>query len=426
MHSGRLVPHTSSRGWCLQLAGSAMVRCRCLAWWRGSDTSSGDEAPLPPREALGQAVAPPAPPQPAPPRPAPPKGDTPKLRRTELPLRRPEAAPGGSVSAAACAPLRVMTFNILADGLAQHGDFVHAPQEVLSWSYRFPRIIEEVVEGRCDIVCLQEANHYDEIAAALAGHGFAGFFQPKRPAPPERFGAPPDGTALFYRAARLSPAPGPRGAAYAAPGGRGAMTQGFVIATLADAAAGGRLVVAAATHLKAKEGAANDETRRLQAQQLLAELSAARAAAAAAAPGGPEPGVLVMGDFNAVPASPACQAMAADPELQLQSIWTVPWADAADGDGDGAPPPPPPQQQQQQQQATGDGGGGGEPEFTTWKFRPQGESRRVIDHLFFSPAALAPAARWRMPGAADVGPGGLPCAAYPSDHMAVMCELAWR
>lgn len=216
------------------------------------------------------------------------------------------------------------------------------PPEALTWDYRFPRLIEEIVEGRCDIVCLQEANHFgahgpcppapvrgigarqawrssaalhrraaciyvasqrwqpgraphpepplarrraaDEIAAALQPHGLAGFFLPKHPAPPERFGCPPDGTALFYRASRLAPVDGPRGAPYqrlpsggggASKGGKadggGPMTQGYVIATLRDVASG-RLLVAAATHLKAKDGGPNDETRRIQVGQLMAVL----------------------------------------------------------------------------------------------------------------------------------------------------------
>lgn len=68
---------------------------------------------------------------------------------------------------------------------------------------------------------------------------------------------------MFYRTARLEPVDGPRGLQYARTDGAGLMTQGYVMATLRDVQAG-RLVVVAATHLKAKEGAPNDETRREQ------------------------------------------------------------------------------------------------------------------------------------------------------------------
>jgi hypothetical protein len=175
----------------------------------------------------------------------------------------------------------------------------------------------------------------EEIAAALAPLGLTGAFLPKRPAPPERFGAPPDGVALFYRPERLDALEGPRGAPYVRPAsggggggdgpggsGGGPMTQGYMLATLADRRAGGRPLVVAGTHLKAKEGGPNDETRRLQATQLLEHVSKAAAAAASAAGGKRSsgggkggsssggrgrPGVLIMGDFNATPASSACQ-----------------------------------------------------------------------------------------------------------------------
>jgi hypothetical protein len=128
-----------------------------------------------------------------------------------------------------------------------------------------------------------------------------------------------------------------------------------------------------------------------------------------------------------------------------------------------------------------------EPEFSTWKFRSCGESRRVIDHVWASRHEVAMAAgnsgaaccashatpaqgscspengdcrgpavdqaalsepglngnassggggdgggrglrlvnRWLMPGRDEIGPAGLPCASYPSDHLALCCEYEW-
>jgi hypothetical protein len=54
------------------------------------------------------------------------------------------------------------------------------------------------------------------------------------------------------------------------------MTQGYMIAVLADRAAGGRAVVVAGTHLKAKEGGPNDETRRLQVSVCVCVLGGGR------------------------------------------------------------------------------------------------------------------------------------------------------
>jgi endonuclease/exonuclease/phosphatase family metal-dependent hydrolase len=145
-------------------------------------------------------------------------------------------------------------------------------------------------------------------------------------------------------------------------------------------------------------------------------VEAAAAGAAAAASGGAEatPAVLVMGDFNAVPGSPACKELEGHPGLHLQSIWTVPWAadsasttSSSNGGKQQQQAPPPPA------------------EFSTWKFRPNGEARRTIDHLYFSPAQLAATKRWRMLTPDEIGAGGLPCARYPSDHMALACEFEW-
>jgi hypothetical protein len=96
-----------------------MVRCGCFGPWggRAGGSSSGTPQAHPPPAAPSQQQA-------AAPATAAAAGP-PKLARTELPLRRPEALLQGGGGGAAPPPLRVMTFNILADGLAQHGEFVH-------------------------------------------------------------------------------------------------------------------------------------------------------------------------------------------------------------------------------------------------------------------------------------------------------------
>ena len=105
-----------------------------------------------------------------------------------------------------CANLKVLQWNVLADGLAQHGDFVkvHIPysgsavlklqcrlkspygfvahllvnrcgsddmpvlqvtQQALRWSYRAEKLLQLILEPQPDIVCLQEVNRYGTIAA---------------------------------------------------------------------------------------------------------------------------------------------------------------------------------------------------------------------------------------------------------------------
>jgi mRNA deadenylase 3'-5' endonuclease subunit Ccr4 len=101
-------------------------------------------------------------------------------------------------------PLRVMQWNILADGLAQFGDFIRAPKEILEWSTRAPKLLNKILEASADIVCLQELNHYDDyFLPELRQHGYLGLFKPKKHSPAMKYGCPPDGSAVFFRAARL-------------------------------------------------------------------------------------------------------------------------------------------------------------------------------------------------------------------------------
>lgn len=102
-------------------------------------------------------------------------------------------------------PFRVMTFNTLADGLAQHGDFIHCPRTILDWEHRLPLLIQEILESQADIICLQEVNHFDQIYTALQPLGYAGGAFLKNPSPATRYGYPPDGLALFYKSSRFQP-----------------------------------------------------------------------------------------------------------------------------------------------------------------------------------------------------------------------------
>ncbi len=105
------------------------------------------------------------------------------------------------------ANLKVLQWNVLADGLAQHGDFVkvHRPysrsamlklqcqfkcaygfvahllvkmrgsddipvlqvtQQALCWSYRAEKLLQLILEPQPDIVCLQEVNRYGTVATS--------------------------------------------------------------------------------------------------------------------------------------------------------------------------------------------------------------------------------------------------------------------
>jgi mRNA deadenylase 3'-5' endonuclease subunit Ccr4 len=58
--------------------------------------------------------------------------------------------------------LRILSFNVLADGLAQSGNFSFAEAAWLSWEHRFPLLLSEIKGADADVVCLAEANHVED------------------------------------------------------------------------------------------------------------------------------------------------------------------------------------------------------------------------------------------------------------------------
>jgi endonuclease/exonuclease/phosphatase (EEP) superfamily protein YafD len=162
--------------------------------------------------------------------------------------------------------------------------------------------------------------------------------------------------------------------------------QGSLVVTLADSLSG-RTIVLGCTHLKAKAGAEEEVVRGRQAAEAAARVVRAGEKA------GRNPVLLLAGDFNAGPGTAAARAPAS---VGLASVWeTNPWP------------------------------------WSTFKYRTAGvgkeaaagpkASRALVDHIFFRGAALD--ARWpALPE--EAVPEGLPCAAYPSDHVAIV--VRWR
>lgn len=158
---------------------------------------------------------------------------TQKLRRRALPLYpRTTNAPTFSI----------VQWNILADGLAQNGDFIKVDPGCLEWDYRLPLLLSELQEANADIVCMQELNHFgryhpfydgdgdvdmitiadidkifcerstDDLKQHLEPLGYqAAGFLPKHCSPAARYKCAPDGLAIFYKASSFrvaSPAKG--------------------------------------------------------------------------------------------------------------------------------------------------------------------------------------------------------------------------
>jgi len=279
--------------------------------------------------------------------------------------------------------LRVLTWNLLADGLAQEGNFSRCPPGALTWEHRGPLIASALVRYDADVVVLQEATHLpDTLGPALEAAGYALHSKEKHDSACERMGYPADAVAVAWRRARLEPCGDARAERFAAEGG-GEASQVLVAVPLRDTTAGGKTVLVVGAHLKAGKG--SSAVREWQARQLAGRAGALGAGLDAQ---------VVLGDFNAPPNEPALGVMA---EAGFVSAW-------------GVPPPG--------------------SHFTTWKWRREEEGdgewekRECIDYVL-SRGTLSPVARWAQPAPEDIGEGALPCEAYPSDHIAQLTVLEW-
>ncbi|KAM9770499.1 nocturnin-like isoform 1-T1 [Menidia menidia] len=305
------------------------------------------------------------------------RGRPPRLHRKFVQLRREDGAPRS--------PIRVMQWNILAQALGEGVDgFVRCPPEALSWSWRKPLILEEILSYRPHLLCLQEVDHFhDALRPALAGLGYAGHFCPKPWSPclqvPGNNG--PDGCALFYDRSRfqLLDSTGLRLNAMMVP------TNQVAVVTTLRCRDSGRSLAVASVHLKARAGW--EWLRSAQGCDLLRHL--------AARPRPPD-AILVCGDFNAAPAEDVYRRFAASP-LGLDSAC---------------------------KQLSRDGLS--EPEFTSWKIRATGESRGTLDYVWFSRRALAVDGVLELPSEQQVGPDRLPSRSYPSDHLSLVCDFSFR
>lgn len=269
----------------------------------------------------------------------------------------------------------LLTWNVLADYLAESGGFTRAPAESLRWDARGAQLIAQVLDGEGrgatpDLVCLQEVDRFAEFEAPLHAAGYSGAWVGKA--------AGRDGCCVFYRRERFA-LRWVRPLRYLNAEGRNA-TQVALLLALLDRRRDDAPLLVATTHLKAKVG--HEAIREAQAQQLRA------ACLTAAAELGPGVGVVVCGDFNDVPDSPAHRALRAGDQLESAYVACA----------------------------------GAEPDWTTWKVRAAGEVRRTIDYVFTN-RALRPTAVLLPPPADAIDAARLPGWRYPSDHLSLLVHL---
>lgn len=241
-------------------------------------------------------------------------------------------------------------------------------------------------------MCLEEIDHFgDYFKPTLADNGFDGFFLPKDQSPcldyPQNNG--PDGCAMFFRRSQFQLLRKKYIVLRNAEGGRS-----HQVALLAEFQRKGlgpfslRSVTVAMAHFKAKsEGKA---LRAAQGKHLIEEASNF------SSPGQP---VIVAGDFNATTEEDVYEHFtdsSSHPELELESSYKVPQYNNE------------------------------EPPFTSWKFRAKGEAKYTIDYIWYTPETLCVEQVWGVPEEAAIGEDALPCAAYPSDHVALCTAFSFR
>lgn len=106
------------------------------------------------------------------------------------------------------AVIRVLQFNVLADGLALKPSSVtrlsRVPVELLDWKYRKDKLLYEILQYHPDVITMQEVDHYyDFFWPKLQEHGYIGVFAPKPTSGTLDTNAYPDGCAIFIQSKRL-------------------------------------------------------------------------------------------------------------------------------------------------------------------------------------------------------------------------------
>ena len=64
-----------------------------------------------------------------------------------------------------------------------------------------------------------------------------------------------------------------------------------------------------------------------------------------------------------------------------------------------------------------------EPDYTTWKYREDGEHIQTLDYIFYSPDQIRVDAVLEMPTGEQIGENRLPSLSYASDHFSLVTDL---
>jgi nocturnin len=280
-----------------------------------------------------------------------------------------------------------MQWNMLARALCSQDADSKAPSGTYDWpAYRVWRTLEELVRHNADIICMEEADAYEDLKPYMHKFGYTSVFCPKFASPclnmTPNWG--PDGCVIFYKLAKFQiinmscEKICTDGEVHA---------QTFMIMHLKHRPTGQPLTVVC-LHLKSK--VANQERRTQQTGEILKSimqhLHGINKDIASHS-------LVICGDFNGEPFERFHELLLAGVnELGLRDAYTHP----------GRPKEP-----------------------TTIKYRSGTLLRRGIDYVFFAERNLKLTGYLELPPVNDllINEHGLPNLAFSSDHLSLVCDF---
>ena len=324
--------------------------------------------------------------------------------------------------------LHVLQFNTLAEGLSSaadnplpfaksrenkavnmgYGGFTEVPNPeiVFDFSLRRWRILEVIV-GSCykespdkisgattcnfDLIAMEEVDRFAGFfQPVLAVFGYRGIFAAKRHAPGIDLGYYSDGCAIFWKDDAFELLGQRRGSYKVA-------TQVYIIATLRHKETG-RIIIAAATHLKASASEVNEKIRTEQAKELgniLQTMSSDSALDVDASfrENGSVP-IFLLGDFNSEANGEGQTTVRSiierNEKPHFQSAYPL------------------------------------DHPYSTWKTRGKVKTKRVIDYIFHNSQDIRGVHCTHilgLPEEEEMEPHRLPGFRYPSDHLAIAARF---
>ncbi|TNN20637.1 Nocturnin isoform 2 [Schistosoma japonicum] len=306
--------------------------------------------------------------------------------------------------------IRIMQWNILAQGFIPLDEFVHCPCKMLSFERRCRLIAEEILRYDPDIVCLQEADIIKDIVEILTTRrgkdDYSFYFLPKYNSPclmiKNNHG--PDGLAVIYRNDKYKLIKTEK-IPLNEDDSRHALFCHFVPKAVGSSNKSFSDIYLICLHLKAKE--TYREIRKKQGQKLINYLSSfieRICSTGLSVNSNVFPPIFICGDFNADPTEPVINLLQnfsfnSNTLYKLTSAYYV-----AEGCK--------------------------EPEFTTWKIR---KSKRItnlteichtVDYIWYCNQLCTLLGVWSIPSKREIGPSGLPSAIFPSDHMNLIADFS--